>query len=107
MVASAGVNLAIDGPAVAQGTPDNASPSPEVMPRSAENTLTLFRSITLTPGFNPDPFLISGVSGGTIAASTIADRLETETGICWGYVSAQPDYELDRKSTRLNSSHRT
>jgi hypothetical protein len=65
-----------------------------VFPRSKDSLMTLFRKVTLTPGFDPDPFELSGISGGTIAAATIADRLETETGICWGYVSEIPDYEL-------------
>ncbi|MGA0199410.1 MAG: hypothetical protein ACO3NK_09865 [Prochlorotrichaceae cyanobacterium] len=66
----------------------------EVLPRSGDSRMTLFRKVTLTPGFNPDPFQVSGISGGTTAAATIANRLETETGICWGYVSDLPDYEV-------------
>jgi hypothetical protein len=77
-------------------TPDTPSSgtTPQVIKRSAEGVLTLFRSITLTPGFNPDPFQLSGISGGSVAAVTLADRLRTSTGICWGYVSSEPDYEL-------------
>jgi len=66
----------------------------EVLPRSENSPMSLFRTVTLTPGFDPDPFEISGISGGTVAAATIANRLETETGICGGYVSERPDYEL-------------
>ena len=73
--------------------PDSAV-AQQVLPRSRDNLMTLFRKVTLTPGFDPDPFVLSGISGGTTVASTIADRLETETGICWGYVSEIPDYEL-------------
>lgn len=54
----------------------------------------LFRPITLSPGFNPDPLLVGGISGGWQAAEVQAGRGETETGICWGYVSEQPDHRL-------------
>ena len=73
--------------------PDSAL-AQQVLPRSKDSLITLFRKVTLNPGFDPDPFALSGISGGTAPAATIADRLETETGICWGYVSEIPDYEL-------------
>lgn len=76
------------------GISPDRSVAQEVLPRSGDSLMTLFSKVTLTPGFDPDPFELSGISGGTVAASTIADRLETETGICWGYVSETPDYEL-------------
>ena len=65
-----------------------------VIPRSMESPMTLFRKVTLAPGFENDPFYLAGISGGTESAEAIAGRLETETGLCTGYVSSRPDYEM-------------
>ncbi len=46
-----------------------------------------FGSITLGPGFDPDPHLARGTSGGSVAASSLSNE-------CRGYVSSQPDHIL-------------
>lgn len=60
----------------------------------AQTSLELFQPISIAPGFNPDPWRVQGISGGTEWAGTIADRLATETGLCLGYVGTEPDYQL-------------
>lgn len=83
-------------------TDSEANPSGDMSAQDtfAQDTLPplpqrgLFRPITLSPGFNPDPLLVGGISGGWQAAEVQAGRGETETGICWGYVSEQPDHRL-------------
>ncbi|MEB3274162.1 MAG: hypothetical protein VKJ85_10305 [Prochlorothrix sp.] len=73
----------------------NASPdevSDDLLPPLPQRGL--FRPITLAPGFTPDPFYLSGISGGRLSAEAQAGRSETETGIYWGYVSEQPDHRL-------------
>lgn len=69
-----------------------ANPTPDSLPPLPQRGL--FRPITLTPGFTPDPWLIGGISGGRQEATSQAGRGETETGICWGYISEQPDHRL-------------
>ena len=44
-----------------------------------------FGTITLAPGFTPDPHIVPGISGGNVDASTLNPQ-------CRGYVSSQPDH---------------
>ncbi len=44
---------------------------------------------TLDAGFLPDPYVIDILAGGDLAAEYSADSM------CWGYVTAAPDFELD------------
>jgi hypothetical protein len=54
----------------------------------------LFRTITLSPRFEPDPLQLLGISGGRVTAAATTGRLNTETGSCAGYIGRQPDYRL-------------
>lgn len=53
---------------------------------------TLFENLTLTP--NQVATTVRGISGGTLAAAQVAERAETETGPCVGFIDAQPDHVL-------------
>jgi hypothetical protein len=56
----------------------------------------IFESTTIRPNFQPDPQRLRGVSGGSVPASdhAVADRSESSTGPCLGYVDTQPDHTL-------------
>ncbi len=55
---------------------------------------SIFESVRITPKFTPDPMTIRGISGGPIPATNVAQREETETGSCVGFVDEQPDHTL-------------
>lgn len=55
-----------------------------------------FDGVTLATGFYPDPYALSGTSGGDISASYLG---ETGTGPCRGHATANPDHLMT-----LNSS---
>ncbi|BAU44152.1 hypothetical protein [Leptolyngbya sp. O-77] len=55
---------------------------------------TIFENLTLTPGADPSPKTIRGISGGPLPASDVAGRPETATGPCLGFVDTQPDHIL-------------
>lgn len=54
----------------------------------------IFDSITVRP--NPNPTGLRGVSGGSMSAShrSIANRVESPTGPCVGYVDLQPNHRM-------------
>lgn len=54
----------------------------------------LFENINLAPNFQPDPFIVRGISGGEIAASGISGRKETLNGSCVGFVDESPDHVI-------------
>ncbi len=67
------------------------------LPLQAQS-LPAVESLSLSPQFAPDPMTLSGVSGGTIAASEVAGQAETSTGACLGYVKVQPNHSLTLKT---------
>ena len=67
------------------------------MPLQAQNPPAV-DSFSLSPQFTPDPTQLSGVGGGSVAASKIAGQAETSTGACLGYVNAQPNHLLSLKA---------
>lgn len=54
---------------------------------------TIFEDVTLSPSF-AIPTTVRGISGGTIAASELLGRGETETGACAGFIDQQPDHRM-------------
>jgi len=54
----------------------------------------IFENISLNPGFRPDPQSLRGISGGEISARVTADRIDTATGPCVGFIDRQPDHVL-------------
>jgi hypothetical protein len=56
--------------------------------------LSIFENVTLSPDFAPNPTTVRGISGGPLAASNIAERSDTATGPCAGFVDEQPDHTM-------------
>ncbi len=84
----------IDLPAtlLPQGEPSPA-PSPQFnLP--LRRSSPLFENLTLTPNQLGNPTTVRGISGGALAAAQVAERAETETGPCLGFVDTQPDHIL-------------
>lgn len=67
----------------------NYTPVPAQQPQ-----LPMFENATINPNFSPDPLTIRGISGGTVPAKNLAERAETSTGACVGFVDQQPDHTL-------------
>ncbi len=59
-----------------------------------QSASTIFEDVTLAPAFNPDPAVVRGISGGTLAASDLTGRAETATGPCSGFIDQQPDHRM-------------
>ena len=74
--------------AIAQTVPGDR-PSFSILPARPS---TLFENLTLTP--NQVATTVRGISGGTLAAAQVAERAETATGPCVGFIDAQPDHVL-------------
>ena len=64
----------------------------------ALTTAVQAQTVTLNPGFSPDPIELRGVSGGVVAAKQAAGQAETPTGACVGFVDSQPDHTLELNS---------
>lgn len=58
-------------------------------------TNTIFESVSLSPGFSRDPLTVRGISGGNTSAADLAERTETPTGPCVGFVDDQPDHTME------------
>jgi hypothetical protein len=67
------------------------------LPASAQSA-PIFESTAVSPGFSPDPRTLRGISGGSVPARTIAQRAETTTGPCVGFVDSSPDHTLTLNS---------
>ncbi|HEY9629865.1 MAG TPA: hypothetical protein V6C84_21385 [Coleofasciculaceae cyanobacterium] len=64
-----------------------------VLPAIAQEP-TIFENVTLSPSFTPDPTTVRGISGGEMTANQVAERADTATGPCNGFVDAQPDHTI-------------
>ena len=60
-----------------------------------QQTNTIFESVSLSPGFNRDPLTVRGISGGPLTAADLAERSETPTGPCVGFVDEEPDHTME------------
>ncbi len=58
----------------------------------------MFGNRSVATQFSPDPSVFRGISGGDLAAESVAGRLESETGPCIGYVSEKPDHRIQLNS---------
>jgi hypothetical protein len=74
--------------AIAQTVPGDR-PSFSILPARPN---VLFENLTLTP--NQVATTVRGISGGPLAAAQVAERAETATGPCIGFVDTQPDHVL-------------
>lgn len=81
--------------------PDDLSPAPISSPPSSSQFTSsfrrsnpLFENLTLTPNRVGSSTTVRGISGGTLSAAQVAERAETATGSCVGFVDTQPDHIL-------------
>ena len=51
-------------------------------------------TVTLAPGFTPNPTRLSGTGGGDRPAATVVNTRDTPTGPCLGYLTATPHVEV-------------
>ncbi|MBP0018087.1 MAG: hypothetical protein J7647_11075 [Cyanobacteria bacterium SBLK] len=64
-------------------------------PAFAQSSPPIFESPIISPFTTPNTpntLLIRGISGGEIAARNVADRVDTPTGPCVGFVDREPDH---------------
>lgn len=75
------------GGPVAPGQPVPGQPVAPAAPIAAPNAggASNFGTVTLTPGFTPDPHVARGTSGGAVEARTLNQT-------CRGWVSSTPDH---------------
>jgi hypothetical protein len=62
---------------------------------NAQETPQIFGDIKIGHKFNPDPFTVRGMSGGSISGKRIAGRKDTLTGPCQGFFDRKPDHTLE------------
>ncbi len=60
----------------------------------AQKTPPIFGDITISDKFSPDPFIVRGMSGGSVPGKQVAKRVQTATGPCTGFVDEAPDHTL-------------
>ncbi|MEA5618062.1 hypothetical protein VB711_09465 [Cronbergia sp. UHCC 0137] len=62
----------------------------------AEEIPAIFGDVTISKKFSPDPFIVRGMSGGSVPSSQVAGTKETRpTGACTGFVDEAPDHTLE------------
>ncbi|AFY38995.1 hypothetical protein Lepto7376_2734 [[Leptolyngbya] sp. PCC 7376] len=59
---------------------------------------SVFESVALRSGFNPDPYTLQGVSGGDAKAMTQLGVQQTPTGACLGYIDERADHRIELKT---------
>ncbi|BAZ49598.1 hypothetical protein NIES4103_22100 [Nostoc sp. NIES-4103] len=64
----------------------------------AQEAPPIFGDVTISHKFSPDPLIVRGMSGGSLAQNQIAGRSETPTGPCTGFVDEAPDHTLSLTS---------
>jgi hypothetical protein len=64
----------------------------------AQESPPIFGDITIDRKFSPDPLVVRGMSGGSIPGRQLAERSETPTGPCTGFVDETPGHTLNLKS---------
>lgn len=57
----------------------------------------IIKNITIERGVTPNPLLVEGVSGGSLAALEVVRTEQTATGYCDGFVNRQPNHTLTLK----------
>ncbi|MTJ08323.1 hypothetical protein FJR38_02190 [Anabaena sp. UHCC 0253] len=63
---------------------------------NAQPASPIFGDVTIKHPFSPDPLTVRGMSGGSIPATQIAGKKETQpTGPCKGFVDLAPDHTLN------------
>ena len=57
---------------------------------------------TLASGFIPNPTVMAGVGGGDRRAAQVVNSRQTPTGLCLGYISAEPHEEITLENSFSN-----
>ena len=60
----------------------------------SDQSQPIFENVRIGPKFSPEPMIIRGISGGSVAARSVAGRAETPTGPCVGFVDEPPDHTI-------------
>lgn len=61
---------------------------------NAQEAPPIFGDVTINRKFSPDPLVVRGMSGGSVAGKQISGRIETPTGPCTGFVDETPDHTI-------------
>ncbi|NEO98376.1 MAG: hypothetical protein F6K58_06805 [Symploca sp. SIO2E9] len=54
----------------------------------------IFEDIKIEPQLSPISMTINGISGGSVPARRITERVETPTGSCIGFVDEEPNHKV-------------
>lgn len=58
----------------------------------------IFEDLTIKRPLSKDPLTVRGMSGGKIPGKQIAERTDTPTGACSGFMDREPDHTLKLKN---------
>lgn len=58
----------------------------------------IFENVRIGQNFSPDPMTLRGISGGSVPATQVANRKDTPTGPCVGFVDEQPDHVVELRN---------
>ncbi|MBD2345840.1 hypothetical protein [Anabaena subtropica] len=61
---------------------------------NAQEAPPIFGDVTIGQKFSPDPLVVRGMSGGSVAGNRVAGRIETPTGPCTGFIDETPDHTI-------------
>ena len=73
-------------------------PGINIIVNAQETPPPIFGDITIERPLSKDPLTVRGMSGGTIPGQQIAERTDTPTGACTGYMDKEPDHTLRLKN---------
>jgi hypothetical protein len=71
-----------------------AQPPSQPLTSPSKKEVTLFQNLTISPKFLPDPQVLRGISGGTEETQKQSGKVNTETGMCIGFVDTSPDHQV-------------
>lgn len=66
----------------------NKSQQPQDKPQE------IFEDIKIEPQLSPISITMNGISGGSVPARSISERIETPTGSCIGFVDKEPNHKV-------------
>ncbi|NET53169.1 MAG: hypothetical protein F6K09_32230, partial [Merismopedia sp. SIO2A8] len=61
---------------------------------SPDKPQEIFEDIKIEPQLSPISMTMNGISGGSLPARRIAERIETPTGSCIGFVDEEPNHKV-------------
>ncbi|WP_211173408.1 hypothetical protein [Brasilonema bromeliae] len=90
MIAALAISQRLDAPRIASAI--------NTISRAQETSPPFFEDVVIDQNFSPDPFIVRGMSGGSVPGREIARRRETPTGTCTGYFDEEPDHTIELTS---------